>query len=1364
MFNYLAFLHGGISQSTGDAFTDGSELSRQCLEQLKQIDNPEHFPPRLLILLASPTYLEESKAERLLAGVHRAFAEAGFDDIPLIGSSAAAVFFNRRTSEQGALLVCLASRMIRAVIGLSENARNAHEEAATRLLDNLELNFAETGTDPNPQVNRLLFTFFPGFCAPGSGDKYPAPELHRLLRDLVRARVPIVGGVSSANDRNRAGLQMAGSKVYTDALVAAKLSTGFPITSSIGHGLTSTGRFLRVKRLGADRRTIIEFREGLPADLLGLRHQKEVALLGEMSLDRDPIVTAARMSGDGQSVTMLREAHDNSLFEILEPEPNGMLAETAQLMTRALHRLRVKNPIGGFGIHCNARRSIELDIEQMSADAEALLKRENSYVGGFFDGEIGLDQTGRSLFGNWCAANIFFGDEMRERTPLHRGFNAMAEYAPTLTSGTSLNEAIEHSLDLVYRTGFPGAMISLALRDHEQEWVVARKAKGSRFEKIVEMTKRPFSDNDILTIAAREKQPFFIRDSRADERCNKLAVEKSGIVSQYIIPLLNLYRETFAVLQIDLGDAPDEEQFHKKVLNSLGAVIEAMLARIISREEINIARELDEALKKSLSAATLNEALQQYIEAAVSIFGAEMGHIRLANNKDKVLVLAAGTGAYYEAIKKVRRAIKYNDPSPTCLAFKSGKEVVVNDARNNKWHNNLCQRCQDNPAASEALNKVESYANVPIRNGPGNVVGTINLVVSSPWFFTHSRIRSLTALSQRVSFLLEHLKRKEAEMHAQRHRSFLIKVGPQFVRTANFRDPIKTLTEATARFREAANAEIASLFLWDEESQQFILRAQDGWVNPDWVDAARYQKSERWTGTVALADEPQYINDLHAYNRKNKIDLSRHYADQMFGARLSKEFTVEAIGLPLKVKEKHLGVLTLYRRVKPDQPKPDQDGKRSGFITTDKAVLQEAANNMAAMVSAQLHYLRAKWELAERDRHDEVCKAMEQSDSPRSLEERTCLQVAESFLAIEAKFYLAADPQHSSDLSCAAGVRRLPVISNLPVIPADNFVRRAAVERATQKKQHAISGSDWGDPEIARTEGLIERIAIPLIYNNQLIGVLDLRFGLKRTLSPLKRPQDLEYLERLGKKIAFTYIQQKELAQKKESEAIAERSRLAVQAMGAMVFQTAHRLMNLVQDLRSMPDLIAEAEDEEKREERIKELSALINSATERIKRPMEVARQMKNINLQLHDLRSALCQVLQDLPANSGINIHLMVPKGRMIWMDQELIREAFRNIIHNALKAMPKGGTLRIDSSLSPDRKTVRVVFIDNGSGMSKEEKEAALSGFVTTQSHTGLGVLVSLLLIRAQGGDLDIESEKGVGTKVSVTLPYYSMEESP
>jgi signal transduction histidine kinase len=204
--------------------------------------------------------------------------------------------------------------------------------------------------------------------------------------------------------------------------------------------------------------------------------------------------------------------------------------------------------------------------------------------------------------------------------------------------------------------------------------------------------------------------------------------------------------------------------------------------------------------------------------------------------------------------------------------------------------------------------------------------------------------------------------------------------------------------------------------------------------------------------------------------------------------------------------------------------------------------------------------------------------------------------------------------------------------------------------------------------------------------------------------------------------------------------------------------------MNLVQDLRSMPELIAEAEDEEKREERVKELSALINSATERIKRPMEVARQMKNINLQLHDLRITLCQVLPDLPVNPGINIHLMVPKGRMIWMDQELIREAFRNIIHNALKALPKGGTLRIDSSLSPDGKTVKIVFTDNGRGMSNEEKEAALSGFVTTQSHTGLGVLVSLLLIRAQDGDLDIESEKGLGTKVSVTLPYHLMENPP
>src|SRR5258708_37303320 len=102
MFDYLAFLHAGISKSSGNAQKDGIKLATQCLKKLNAIDNKERFPPKLLILLASPAYLRKEKAEQLLKGVNKTFSQS-YGDIKLIGSSVGGVFFDGRVHPNGAL-------------------------------------------------------------------------------------------------------------------------------------------------------------------------------------------------------------------------------------------------------------------------------------------------------------------------------------------------------------------------------------------------------------------------------------------------------------------------------------------------------------------------------------------------------------------------------------------------------------------------------------------------------------------------------------------------------------------------------------------------------------------------------------------------------------------------------------------------------------------------------------------------------------------------------------------------------------------------------------------------------------------------------------------------------------------------------------------------------------------------------------------------------------------------------------------------------------------------------------------------------------------------------------------------------------
>ncbi|HET9533465.1 MAG TPA: ATP-binding protein, partial [Blastocatellia bacterium] len=100
--------------------------------------------------------------------------------------------------------------------------------------------------------------------------------------------------------------------------------------------------------------------------------------------------------------------------------------------------------------------------------------------------------------------------------------------------------------------------------------------------------------------------------------------------------------------------------------------------------------------------------------------------------------------------------------------------------------------------------------------------------------------------------------------------------------------------------------------------------------------------------------------------------------------------------------------------------------------------------------------------------------------------------------------------------------------------------------------------------------------------------------------------------------------------------------------------------------------------------------------------------------------------------------------------------LREVFVNIILNALDAMPEGGALRITTETSDSM--VRVCFIDNGTGMSKEVRDHIFEPFFTTKgvAGMGLGLAVSYSIIERHGGRIEARSNPDRGTTFIITLP--------
>ena len=101
--------------------------------------------------------------------------------------------------------------------------------------------------------------------------------------------------------------------------------------------------------------------------------------------------------------------------------------------------------------------------------------------------------------------------------------------------------------------------------------------------------------------------------------------------------------------------------------------------------------------------------------------------------------------------------------------------------------------------------------------------------------------------------------------------------------------------------------------------------------------------------------------------------------------------------------------------------------------------------------------------------------------------------------------------------------------------------------------------------------------------------------------------------------------------------------------------------------------------------------------------------------------------------------------------------LREVLMNIIHNALNAMPEGGSLTL-CTRACSAKEVEIEIADTGMGMTPEVMSRIFDPFFTTRGveGTGLGLAVSWGIIQRHGGTIHVESEPGEGTHFFIRLP--------
>ncbi len=102
--------------------------------------------------------------------------------------------------------------------------------------------------------------------------------------------------------------------------------------------------------------------------------------------------------------------------------------------------------------------------------------------------------------------------------------------------------------------------------------------------------------------------------------------------------------------------------------------------------------------------------------------------------------------------------------------------------------------------------------------------------------------------------------------------------------------------------------------------------------------------------------------------------------------------------------------------------------------------------------------------------------------------------------------------------------------------------------------------------------------------------------------------------------------------------------------------------------------------------------------------------------------------------------------------------LQQVFVNIINNALNALPPGGHLIIESKKSGDYNLIE--FIDNGPGVSDENKTALFEPFYSSIGEAGLGLTISREIIAGFNGKLTVSDSKDGGATFTILLPGHNL----
>ncbi len=212
-------------------------------------------------------------------------------------------------------------------------------------------------------------------------------------------------------------------------------------------------------------------------------------------------------------------------------------------------------------------------------------------------------------------------------------------------------------------------------------------------------------------------------------------------------------------------------------------------------------------------------------------------------------------------------------------------------------------------------------------------------------------------------------------------------------------------------------------------------------------------------------------------------------------------------------------------------------------------------------------------------------------------------------------------------------------------------------------------------------------------------------------------------------------------------------------AIGQMASIISHEIRNPLAVISNATRLIKTLEHptDQKILKQFGIIEAEIRQANSIINEVLGYART-RELMLSMIDVNSYLHEIVQSFPSLPGIIFkEELASESVRIKVDAEEIKQALRNLISNAVEAMPTGGTVTVGSKVG--KRLVCLYVADTGPGVTDEIRAQMFSPFFTTKARgTGLGLAVVRKAISRHKGKLFIKSKLGQGACFEIYLKIY------